>query len=169
MLSKDMILLGLGSSLTFCGAEPQEVLGFAINAVNEIAPVARVSRFYRSPAWPDASDPPFVNAALSLSNATPPENLLAALHGIEAAFGRTRGRRNAPRTLDLDLLAYGQEVRPDGRGNVVILPHPRLALRDFVLAPLCEVAPDWVCPSTGKTPRQMLAALASVTTVPLAA
>jgi len=164
-----MILLGLGSSLSFCGAEPQEVLGFAIRAVNAIAPVARVSRFYRSPAWPDASDPPFVNAALSLSSAPPPEDLLSALHGIEAAFGRRRERRNAPRTLDLDLLAYGREVRPNGRGNIVNLPHPGLASRDFVLAPLCDVAPDWVCPATGKTPRQMLAALANITAIPVAA
>jgi 2-amino-4-hydroxy-6-hydroxymethyldihydropteridine diphosphokinase len=169
MLSKDMILLGLGSSLSFCGAEPQEVLGFAINAIKEIAPVGRVSRFYQSPAWPDPTDPPFINAAVSLSDAPPPEILLATLHGIEAAFGRRRGRRNAPRTLDLDLLAYGREVRQGGRGNVVILPHPRLASRDFVLAPLCDVAPDWVCPATGKTPRQMLAGLARMTAVPIAA
>lgn len=155
--------------MTFCGAEPQETLRLAIRAIDAVAPVLRASRFYASPAWPDPADPVFVNAALRLSSAPPPEELLGLLHEIEDAFGRRRDQRNAPRTLDLDLLAHGREVWPeDGRGRPV-LPHPRLSARDFVLVPLCDIAPDWVCPATGLTPRQMLASLGPVSTIPLAA
>lgn len=164
-----MILLGLGSSLAFCGASSQEVLSLAIRALGQIGAVTQVSRFYGSAAWPDPSDPAFVNAAVLLADAPPPEALLADLHAIEAAFGRRRGNKNAPRTLDLDLLAYRREVRKQDRGNLVVLPHPSIAHRDFVLAPLCDIAPDWVCPATGRTARQMLLALEKITASPLAA
>lgn len=164
-----MILISLGSSLPFCGAEPQETLRLAIRAIGRFAPVAAVSRFYRSPAWPDPEDPPFVNAAIALRSAPGPEDLLTRLHAVEAAFGRVRGRPNAPRTLDLDLLAYGKEVQPAASGRALALPHPGVAKRDFVLAPLCDIAPDWAFPGSGLTARQMLAALGTVTAIPLAA
>jgi 2-amino-4-hydroxy-6-hydroxymethyldihydropteridine diphosphokinase len=154
-----MILIGLGSSLPFCGAEPQEIVPLAIRSIRAIGTVARVSRLYRSPAWPDGADPPFVNAAIALDTPLDPDSLLRALHAIEASFGRARGRRNAPRTLDLDLLAYRRLVRrgPDG----LQLPHPGIAERAFVLAPLCDIAPAWTCPATGRSARAMLAALPS--------
>lgn len=157
-----MILIGLGSSLPLCGSPPEEIFRLAIRAIENFAPVSAVSRFYASPAWPDPSDPSFVNAAISVSTDLSAEDLMAALHEVEAAFGRRRGRKNAPRTLDLDLLSYRALVGkgPSGRGPV--LPHPRIAERDFVLAPLSDIAPDWVCPSTGKTPREMLSALKTV-------
>lgn len=160
-----MILIGLGSSLPFCGSPPQEILRLAIRAIGRFAPVAAVSRFYASPAWPDPSDPPFVNAAISVESGLSPEAMLAALHEVENAFGRSRVRKNAPRTLDLDLLAHGRFAGrgPTGRGP--ILPHPRLAERDFVLAPLCDIAPDWISPASGLTPRQMRAALGQVSAV----
>lgn len=163
-----MILIGLGSSLPFCGLSPQEIIAFAIRSIGHTARVVAVSRFYRSPAWPEASDPPFVNAVIRVRTGTPPASLLALLHDIEAAFGRTRSRRNAPRTLDLDLLAYGRLVS-DGRPDGPVLPHPGLADRDFVLAPLCDIAPGWTSPLSGLTGRQMLAALPKVTETPLGA
>ena len=160
-----MILIGLGSSLPFCGSAPQEILRLAIRSIGRFAPVSAVSRFYASPAWPDPSDPPFVNAAIAVATGLAPEALLAALHEVEDAFGRRRGKKNAPRTLDLDLLAYGRLTGrgPSGRGPA--LPHPRIAERDFVLAPLCDIAPDWVSPATGLTPVQMLAALGRASAV----
>lgn len=163
-----MILIGLGSSLQFCGSAPQEILRLAIPSIACFAPVSAISRFYVSPAWPDPSDPPFVNAAIAVATGLSPDALLAALHDVEDAFGRRRGRKNAPRTLDLDLLAYGRLTgcSPTGRGPT--LPHPGMADRDFVLAPLCDIAPDWVSPATGLTPRQMLAALGRVTAAPIA-
>lgn len=161
-----MILIGLGSSLDFCGAPSQEVLRLAVRAIAKMTPVIEASRFYTSPAWPDPDDPPFVNAVISVRTDLAPDALLAALHEIEAAFGRRRTRKNAPRTLDLDLLAYRRQKRSGASGPE--LPHPRLAERDFVLAPLCDIAPDWTNPVSGKTAREMLEALGEVKATPLA-
>ncbi len=164
-----MILIGIGSSLPFCGSAPQETVSLAIRAIGQIAAVAAVSRFYESPAWPDPADPPFINAAIAVSDAPPAPELMAALHEIEAAFGRRRGRRNAPRTLDLDLLAYNQLVRVADAAGPLVLPHPGLAARDFVLAPLFDIAPDWIHPINGRKVREMLGALKRVTAIPVAA
>lgn len=160
-----MILIGLGSSLPFCGRAPQDVIGLAFRALDAEFGLARVSSLYRSPAWPEPADPPFVNAAVALSAAPPPADLLTALHRIEAAFGRRRTVKNAPRTLDLDLLTYDGLA---GDGSPV-LPHPGLATRDFVLAPLAEIAPDFQPPGQGLTCLAMLAGLPKVSAVRIGA
>ena len=105
-----------------------------------------------------------MNAALSVSNAPPPEEFLMRLHEIERAFGRRRNRPNGPRTLDIDLLAYGDEIR---RKGTLILPHPGLTRRDFVLAPLADIAPDWRPPGANSTVSALLASLKEVTAAPI--
>lgn len=163
-----MILVGLGSSLSFCGAAPQEVLRLAIRSIGGFATVETVSRFYRSPAWPDPSDPPFVNAVIGVASERSPEALLAALHAVEASFGRRRLARNAPRTLDLDLLAYGRMTRgPDAAPPA--LPHPKIAERDFVLLPLRDIAPQWTSPASGLTAADMLTQLGRTSARPIEA
>ncbi len=136
---------------------------------------ASASRLWRSPAWPPGG-PPYVNAAMRLRTRLAPEDLLAALHRIEAAFGRERRARWAARTLDLDLLAMEGLVRPDpatqarwraldleGQGREapdgLILPHPRMQDRAFVLLPLREVAPGWRHPLLGLDVGGMIRAL----------
>lgn len=151
-----MILIAAGSSLPFCDIDSQHLVLRAFSAIDRVASVISVSRLFKTPAWPDPQDPPFINAAATVSSHLAPEALLAALHAIEAGFGRRRRVKNAPRTLDLDLLAYGDEIRTGGE---LLLPHPRLAEREFVLAPLCDIAPDWRHPETGETVRAMLDAL----------
>eukprot|EP01036_Dinobryon_divergens_P055551 gene55551-74169_t len=97
------------------------------------------SSWWKSAAWPDPHDPPFLNGVVRIRTALDPHALMAALGRIERAFGRTPSARNAPRTLDLDLVAFG---RLAGDLDGLILPHPRAAERLFVMGPLAEIAPD---------------------------
>lgn len=153
-----MIFIAAGSNLPFGEAPSQHLVTRAFAVLDRIVQVKAVSPLYRSPSWPDPDDPPYVNAAALVETAIGPRALLAALHAVEAGFARRRSARNAPRTLDLDLIAY-HGVRCDDGPQGLRLPHPRYAGRDFVLAPLCDLAPDWRDPETGKSAREMLAAL----------
>ena len=119
--------------------------------------VAR-SPWWRSQAWPDPVDPPFLNAVVLIRPVLDPARTLAALHRIEAAFGRDRAAAYAPRTLDLDLIAHGRTVLATPG---LTLPHPRAHERLFVMGPLAEIAPDWTHPVLGAT----AAALAAGATV----
>ena len=105
------------------------------------------SSWWRSDAWPDPGDPPFLNGVVIVRTAHDPHALMAALGRIEEAFGRRRGAANAPRTLDLDLIAYG---RLSGDLDGLIVPHPRAAERRFVMGPLAEIAPGWEHPAGGR-------------------
>jgi 2-amino-4-hydroxy-6-hydroxymethyldihydropteridine diphosphokinase len=105
--------------------------------------VTALSSLYRS-APVDATGPDFINAVAALDTALPPSELLAALHRLEDASGRERPFRNAPRTLDLDLLRHGDAV---SQTTALTLPHPRMLQRAFVLRPLAEIAPDQVTPA----------------------
>ena len=105
------------------------------------------SSWWRSAAWPDPDDPPFLNGVVIVRTSHDPHALMAALGRIEEAFGRRRDARNAPRTLDLDLIAYG---RLSGDLDGLILPHPRAAERKFVMGPLAEIAPGWEHPGGGR-------------------
>ncbi len=152
-----MIIVAAGSSLPFNRLDSQQIVTQAYSALGSVVAVTGISALYSSPAWPDPSDPPFINAVALVETRIGPDALLAALHTIEAGFGRVRGVKNAPRTLDLDIVAYGQLIQDDETG--VQLPHPRMQDREFVLAPLCDLAPRWCHPKTGKSAAQMLEAL----------
>jgi len=151
-----VILIALGANVPSPAGQPADTL---LAALRELAQrgitVKKQSGFYRNPAWPNPSDPPFVNAVARIRTDLPPEELLSVLHDIEAKFGRTRHTPNAPRTLDLDLLDYGGSVQ----GGPPKLPHPRLQDRAFVLVPLQDVAPDWQHPVSGQSPAELIAAL----------
>jgi 2-amino-4-hydroxy-6-hydroxymethyldihydropteridine diphosphokinase len=151
-----MILIALGSSVPSHAGDPVRTLQAALAHLrdNGVTPVA-VSRFYRTPAWPDPRDPEFVNAVARVMTELSPAELIAALHDVEAHFGRVRAARNAPRTLDLDILDYDGRIE-DGPP---VLPHPRMETRAFVLVPLRDVAPDWRHPISGASVTALLDAL----------
>jgi 2-amino-4-hydroxy-6-hydroxymethyldihydropteridine diphosphokinase len=145
----DLAVIALGGNLP--GAYPSVALALAAAAgrLPEAGfQVRAVSRWWRSAAWPDPADPPYLNGVVLATTGLEPEPALQALHRIEAAFGRDRKAPNAPRTLDLDLIALGRTVLD---GPPIILPHPRAAERLFVMGPLAELAPGWRHPVTGET------------------
>ncbi len=154
-----MILIALGANLPSLAGPPAATLRAALAAMGEAGiKVVRQSHLYASPAWPNPTEPPFVNAVVAVETTLRPETLLEQLHVIEARFGRKRGRPNAPRPLDLDLIDYDGEIRND---PPLVLPHPRLGERAFVLKPLLEVAPNWRDPQSGKAATTLLAAVPS--------
>lgn len=152
------VYIALGANLPSPIGAPRQSLKAALAALaGHGIGVVRQSRWYRSPAWPDPRQPEFVNAVAEVTTTLEPAELLTVLHRIEAEFGRVRRVRNAPRTLDLDLLDYGGRVENDASGP--ILPHPRLAERAFVLRPLAEIAPSWRHPVSRRFVGELLAAL----------
>ncbi|WP_184857094.1 2-amino-4-hydroxy-6-hydroxymethyldihydropteridine diphosphokinase [Acidovorax soli] len=133
--------IGLGANLGDRGAALQQAL--ASLAALPHTQVRRVSSLYRS-APVDADGPDYLNAVAELATGLPPEELLQSLQAIEAAAGRERSYRNAPRTLDLDILLYGDaSIATPG----LTVPHPRMGERAFVLLPLSEIAPGRVAPA----------------------
>jgi 2-amino-4-hydroxy-6-hydroxymethyldihydropteridine diphosphokinase len=170
-------LIAAGSNKAFGGNSLIETVRKGLESVGQgDCLILESSRFFRTPSFPPGSGPDFVNAAARVVFTGTPQELLTRLHGVEAAFGRMRRERWGPRTLDLDLIAVGQRVRPDLAGfcrwmrlaaeaqqreapRQLILPHPRMQDRAFVLVPLAEIAPDWVHPVRQMTVRQMRDAL----------
>lgn len=138
-------VIGLGANL----GDPAAQLRTAIAAIGRIADtrVHAVSSFYRTAPVGYLAQPEFVNAAVAVETALAPRALLDALQAIEAAAGRERRFKDAPRTLDLDILLYDDRVA-DEPG--LTIPHPRLHERAFALAPLVEIAPDAVVPGHGR-------------------
>jgi len=170
-------LIALGSNATSRHGSPLETLEKAL-AIFDRAPLRLVakSRFFLTPFVPAGGGADVINAVALVETALKPEVLIGHLHAIEAAFDRARGARWTDRTLDLDLLAMGDRVLPD-RATVarwmalpferqkreapdgLILPHPRMQDRAFVLVPAADVAADWPHPLTGQTISQMRDAL----------
>jgi 2-amino-4-hydroxy-6-hydroxymethyldihydropteridine diphosphokinase len=147
--------IGLGGNLPSPAGPPGATLAAAARRLSAIGCVTARSRLYSTEPVGFADQPRFVNAAVTLETELGPRELLDGLLEVEREFGRDRSAEiaNGPRTLDLDILLYGNEVvhEPD-----LEIPHPRLAERAFVLIPLNEIAPEARDPRSGETVAQLL-------------
>jgi 2-amino-4-hydroxy-6-hydroxymethyldihydropteridine diphosphokinase len=155
-----VVLIGIGSNLAHPPATtPRETAVAAVAVLPAIGVrVVALSGWYASEPVPASDQPWFVNAVAIVASDLAPEALLEGLLRLEAEFGRTRGAPDAARTLDLDLLDYGSRLSDTA---MLILPHPRLHQRRFVLEPLREVAPDWRHPRLGLSAAELIGGLPS--------
>jgi 2-amino-4-hydroxy-6-hydroxymethyldihydropteridine diphosphokinase len=153
-----VILIALGSNLSHELFGPSRaVIGVAFSALEVLGVrVAARSLLYDSAPVPASDQPSFVNAAAAVETALGPRELMHLLQSVETSFGRVRRTRNEARTLDLDLVAYDDLVVEE---EDLVLPHPRLQDRAFVLLPLRDVAPSWRHPKLGRTVDELIAAL----------
>ena len=169
--------IALGSNLPVVEMPSAAILEAALSEIEARLGSVRCSRFYKTPAFPYGSGPDFVNAVCVLQSSREASEVLRILHEVEDKFFRERTLRWGKRTLDLDLLAREAEVHPDEASfnvwrqlsleeqqrqtpNQLILPHPRIQDRAFVLVPLAEILPDWSHPVLNKTATEMRDALA---------
>lgn len=171
--SRVLALVAVGGNLPSSFGPVMDTIDAAVQDLAEsCGSIEARSRSFQTPCFPAGRGPDFVNLVVALHTAESPETLLAHLHAIEARYGRKRDERWAGRTIDLDLLAYGDAVLPDldtyehwrdlpleiqmtKAPDQLILPHPRIADRGFVLIPLCDILPEWRHPVTGKTAQSM--------------
>ncbi len=154
-----MKLIALGANLPSRFGTPEETLAAALTALSDRGlSVVRASRIWLTAPVPfDESQPWYHNAVAAIETAMTPHDLLSLLLSVEQDFGRVRTIRNAPRILDLDLIAYDDDIIADGPD--LIVPHPRMEDRAFVLYPLQDIAPDWTNPVSGKKLSDLIQAL----------
>jgi len=143
------VIIALGSNLEYQTLSSKDILEAALRTLFKrgISQVNR-SSWWRSSAWPDPSQPLFFNGVVMARTTLEPLEVMSLLLDIEVQFGRERSGANAPRPLDLDLIAYEDWVLDLPS---LVLPHPRAAERRFVMGPLAQIAPDWVHPVLNQT------------------
>jgi 2-amino-4-hydroxy-6-hydroxymethyldihydropteridine diphosphokinase len=150
----ETVYLAIGSNV----GDREANIARALELLGKALPGVRVSSLYQTRPLYVTEQPPFLNAAAEVRTRMSPEELLDILQGVEAALGRDRSReiRMGPRTMDLDILLFGERVLETEQLSI---PHPRLCERAFALVPLLELAPALRHPATGRPLREALEAL----------
>ena len=175
--AKKNVVFAFGGNLASPSGSVVETIEAALTLLleNDVE-LVRKSGFFETPCFPAGAGPDYINMVAVVVTSRYPEDLLARLHEVEAQFGRARDARWVGRTLDIDILSYENRVIPDlgtyrhwvdlpletqmrNAPKELILPHPRIQDRGFVLIPLCDVWPDWVHPVSGKTAQMLCDAL----------
>lgn len=152
-----MKLVALGANLSSWFGTPPQTLYAALKAMaaRDIWPV-QISRVWKTAPVPFVDGVPwYYNAVAAVETSLSAHELLKALLSIEEEFGRVRTVRNAPRLLDLDLITYDDDIITDG--SELIVPHPRMQERAFVLMPMADLLDEWVHPQTGKSLDDLIA------------
>jgi 2-amino-4-hydroxy-6-hydroxymethyldihydropteridine diphosphokinase len=154
-----MILVALGSNINGPWGSPRQAVLNAIETLDQWpVHVMKASKLMETAPYGNPNQPDFVNAVVEIRTALSPDSLIRRLHMIEKTAGRIRGRRWGPRTLDLDIIDYHGLIRIQ-HGHVqkkLVLPHPGIAQRSFVLEPILEIAPLWKHPLTRQSAKVMI-------------
>ena len=166
-------IVAIGSNQGLINSSSSDFLSVAVSRISaSVGPITSLSRFFQTPAFPKGSGPDFVNAALVVRAKGSADEMLEKLHAIEHALGRVRETRWGQRTIDIDLIAIEQKIVPNSEiykkwqllpfsqqskiaPDQLILPHPRMQERAFVLGPMMDICPDWVHPVIQKSVSQM--------------
>jgi len=166
-------IVAIGSNQRLNNSSSSDVLSTALSRIAvSVGSVTSLSRFFQTPVFPKGSGPDFVNAALVVRAEGSADEILEKLHAIEHELGRVRETRWGKRTIDIDLIAVEQKIIPNSETyrkwqrlpfsqqskiapDQLILPHPRMQDRAFVLGPMMEICPDWVHPVIQKSVSQM--------------
>lgn len=154
-----MILVAIGANLSFENRTPEQTLRAAIERLQKAQglEIEETSRFYKTAPVPAGDQPDFINGMIRLETDCVPHDLMRLLLETEKEFGRSRREKWGARTLDLDLIDFnGSKIDEVVDGTNLVLPHPRLHERLFVLAPLRDLAPNWVHPETGQSIDEMI-------------
>lgn len=154
-----MILVAFGANLPGRHGAPTQTFQAALSALedNGVHVVQTSSLWETSPVGTPDEQPWYVNAVLEVETDLMPRALLELLLSVETQFGRVRTFKNAAKSIDLDLIAYHDEIIREG--ETLIVPHPRMDGRAFVLLPMQEIASDWVHPASGKNLSDLIAVL----------
>ena len=145
-----MIFLGLGSNLSSKYGDRFANINLAISCLDGYGiKVIKKSSFYETPSYPNNENPKFINAIILVETTLPPVDLMSVLIFIEKKLERKRGKKNDPRTCDIDIIDYNSEILNLRYNNLELtVPHKELTSRNFILFPLQEISPTWKHPKT---------------------